>query len=672
MVIGKSGSSCPLPDDNAANGVGSQELLTISKENSQSRRLHELERQVQLSKLVTQINNRLSSTLDLDEVLNSACRLLALALNCSRVSLLVQDPEDKSVLITRGEYNQSDYPSQLGLRVPLDDNPHLRLLMSQSQPVAVKRFRDFPGLGDRSQKVANDLSIRSMLAIATRYQGQVNGIIGAHQCDREREWTQWEQQLFEAVAPQLGIAIDRAQLHHATRLAAERESLLRLVTNQIRSTLDLDTIRQTAVRGVRQLLETDRVVIYQFVEGWHGIVMVEDVVEPWDSVLGDLGADDCFSGKYAHLYEEGRIRAIDDIHEAGLNECHVKFLEKLQVRANLIVPIIIRDRLWGLLIAHECRGTRKWKTSEAQLLRQLGDQLGIALQQAELYATVQTTAQESQARAQQLQETLEELQATQLQLIQSEKLSSLGRMVAGVAHEINNANNFIHANLPHARDCSEILFEAVDRCGTSDRAEIEEEFDLDYLREDLPKILQSMRVGSDRIRSIVQKLRNFSHHDEAETKAVNLNEGIDSSLAMLQHRLEDKIEIRKDYGDLPKVECRPQQLNQVFFNLLQNAIDAIEQNGETGEITIRTWQTQPEWVSIAVRDNGAGIAPDAQQRVFDPFFTTKSPGKGTGLGLSLCYQIVQGHGGSIHCNSEPGNGTEFVVEIPIQAKSKSP
>lgn len=634
----------------------------------------ELQREVQRARLLNQINNKVRNTLDLDEVLQTACHLLGETFKCSRVSILVNEDEAGDWLITRGEYKSDDYTSQLGTRVPLADNPHLHRLMSQAEPLAVTRFLEFPGFGEETLQLVQELRIKSMLAIATSYQGKVNGIIGLHQCDREREWSSWEQDLLEGVASQLAIAINQAQLYSATCAAAQRESLLRLVTNQIRSTLDLKTVLTTAVRGVRKLLNTDRVVMYRFLENWAGEIVVEDLHVPWpSSILGNQVQDNCFKGEYAHLYREGRVRAINDIHNSGLDPCHASFLERLEVKANLIVPIVITDHLWGLLIAHECYSTRHWSQGEIELLEQLGHQMAIAISQAELYQKVQESATQYQAQAEQLELTLQELKAAQQQLIQSEKLSSLGQLVAGVAHEINNANNFVHANLFYVEEYVEALKQAVDIYENAaseippEIEELNEEVDLDYIRSDSKNLIGSMQQGSDRIRKIVQNLRNFSRLDEAGAKPVNLSEGLESSLSMLQHRFSPELKIHKHYHAQGRVECHPAQINQVFFNLIDNALDAIAANPDTeGELTLKICESSPDWVSISIKDNGPGIAPEIQDQIFNPFFTTKPVGKGTGLGLSLCYQIiVKGHNGKLRCISE-GDGTEFIVELPLK------
>lgn len=636
----------------------------------------QLQRQVQLSTLINQITHEIRSTLDLEEILNSACRLLAQTINCSRASIFVVESEEDGILTTRGEYSQGPYPSQLGMKVAIANNAAMQALLAQPQAVAIARIEELSAFDVSTQEAAQRLEIRSVLALATRYQGQVNGVVGLHQCDREREWTPWEKELLEEVGNQLAIAINQAKLYGETRRQVERESLLRLITNQIRSTLDSKTILQTVVREVRQLLNTDRVVIYQFLSNsWEGEVVVEEVTSPWMSVLGQESQDNCFSEKYALQYQGGRVRAIHNILAAGLDDCHVNFLKRLQVQANLIVPILIGSKLWGLLIAQECRSPRHWQAWETELLRQLADQVAIAIKQAELYAQVQQSALQSQAQAQQLQVTLEELQSTQMQLLQSEKLSSLGQMVAGIAHEINNAITFVHANLPYAERYASLLNQAItvyESACSEVPAEIEQlivEHELDYIRDDFPKLLSSMKEGTKRIREIVLTLRNFSRLDEAERKFVDLHEGIESTLVILQHRIKTGVKIQKQYGDLPRVECHAGQLNQVFLNLLTNALDAA---GEKAELSIRTWQSNPNWISVAFRDNGPGIPTHLQERIFDPFFTTKDVGEGTGLGLAICHQIiVQGHQGRIHCLSQPGEGAEFQIDLPISNVSEA-
>ncbi|MHC5733671.1 ATP-binding protein [Nostoc sp.] len=284
-----------------------------------------------------------------------------------------------------------------------------------------------------------------------------------------------------------------------------------------------------------------------------------------------------------------------------------------------------------------------------------------------------TATATAQLQAQQLENTLRELQTTQVQLIQTEKMSSLGRMVAGLAHEINNPVNFIHGNFNHLNNhvnCLLNLIQLYQQEHPDSYSLFEDkfgDFNIDFIIDDLPKILSSMRIGTDRIRDIVLSLKNFSRLDQSEKKAVNIHEGIESTLLLLNHRLQPKIEIIKKYGNLPPVQCYPAQLNQVFMNILSNGIDALLEldNQIQKQIVIKTEVTELQTVIITFRDNGDGIDSEIQSKIFDPFFTTKPINKGTGLGLAISHQIIEKHQGNIQLKSEFGYGTEFAIEIPI-------
>jgi two-component system NtrC family sensor kinase len=308
-----------------------------------------------------------------------------------------------------------------------------------------------------------------------------------------------------------------------------------------------------------------------------------------------------------------------------------------------------------------------------------------------LHSLNQTLEQQVEARTAELKNTLQELQESQIQLVQSEKMTMLGQLVAGIAHEINNPVSFIHGNLSHVQEYSDELLEFIelyqkyrDQC-PSELQSFAEEMDLDFIEEDLPKTIASMKIGTDRICEIVGSLRNFSRLDEAKCKFVDIHEGIESTLLILQHRLKatpdsPEILVIREYGDLSPVECYAGSLNQVFMNILANAIDAIEEQNQTrtyqeikqnpGQITIRTSMIDSESVQIAIADNGLGIPEEVQQRIFDPFFTTKPVGKGTGMGMSISHQIItEKHQGQLSYTSTPGKGTEFIIQIPIEQLS---
>ena len=1029
----------------------------------------DLERKLEMVELVNEINISIANAIKLDDVLSIACKALGRVLRCDRVSILVRDSPQDETLLTCGEHLRGHYPSQLGLAVPIASNSHLQALIDQPERVlALQDFLQFPGLSEEVIATVTKLRIKSMMAAATSYRNEVNGVVGVQQCDQERKWKAWEQQLLEGVSRQLGIAIGQAQLYEATRNAALQESLMRRVSDRIRSSSDLNEILQTAVDGARTLIQADRIAIYKFHQGWRGRVVVENVATPWSSVLGDIGADDCFSGQYAGLYRNGRIRAIDDIEtDSKLDACHVDFLRSLQVRSNLIVPITLNlagemgnlvtpnaaendagERLWGLLIAHQCDRPRRWQNREIQLLsqlsgqiaialrqieldaqiksqarrermlrhtiaqirgsfdlmailqtaatsirellgssrvtvyrfredldgdvvvesvareswsildrqirdncfsqpsatkylsgevrvindifdapelndchrdflidldvkayaiapivirprphvddrevempnrleqtneelklwgltivhecvttrhwdhqdlsllRQVADQMSIAIQQATLYDRARARAQREQAlrrsiahirssldlpaslqaatdsvqavlgadrvtvyqfddswdgrvvvesvsrpewsvlnrdisdncfkydyaglylegrvrtivdiradqnlddchrafleqlptrasaivglvvnvnrdgeqasdlnrawlwglliahqceaprhwtqgetamlrqiadqmaiaiqqstlydrtrvQAEELQETLDQLRNTQQQLLRSEKLSSLGKMAGGVAHEINNANNFIFANLHHARTYVTDLIMALEQVEGDQAEEVKDEIDFPYIQEDFPKLLTSIELGSERIKNIVDALQQFNNTDRTELQSVRLAECLESSLNDRRSRL-TQIRVTKIFEPLPCIECNPAQIERAFGSILDNAIDAIEARPKTqhttedskhsGEI-ILTLNDHDGWIELSITDNGIGIPESARSRIFDPFFTTKDVGGGTGLGLTTAYQIlVEGHGGRIDAETTAEHGTTIMVSLPV-------
>ncbi|MBD2560814.1 MULTISPECIES: GAF domain-containing protein [Nostoc] len=526
------------------------------------------------------------------------------------------------------------------------------------------------------------------------------GLLVAYQNSQPRYWQDEEINLLAQVGVQLGVALQQAETlkqmqvqaqklakaAERERKAAEREKALAATVEKIRQSLDIDTIFATSTEEVRRLLEVERVTIYRFRADWSGEFVAESLAQDWTpireivpamSTTGYAYADDYLQETQGRNFANGKSIVIKDIYSANYSICHIALLELMKARAYIIVPIFQGEILWGLLAAYQNIKPRDWQEDEVDLLMQIGTQLGVGLQQAELL-------EQTQRQTEEITKTLKELQNTQSQLIQSEKMAGLGQLVAGIAHEINNPISFIYGNITYVTEHAENLFKLLriyQKQYPKVTGEIQKQaaaLDLDFISDDLPKILTSMKMGADRISQLVLSLRSFSRLDETGMKPVDLHEGIDSTLLILQHRLQPQtdsfaIEVVKQYGELPSVVCYAAQMNQVFMNILNNAIDALENSEKAGKIIdnpkifIRTEVIEGNTILICIADNGCGIPEMMRSRIFEPFFTTKQPGQGTGLGLSISYQIiVEKHGGNIKCVSEAGNGCEFWIEIPMK------
>ncbi|MHC5755251.1 MAG: GAF domain-containing protein, partial [Nostoc sp.] len=501
--------------------------------------------------------------------------------------------------------------------------------------------------------------------------------------------------VIQMLSVQAAISLENARLYQESQDKAQQiqqslqqQKTLFNVVNQIRESLDLDAIFRAVTQNIRSILNVSRVGIYQFHIGLnyeYGEFIAEDVLPQFPSGLAVKIQDHCFGENYATQYKQRRFCAMSDIQTAEVLDCHRAILQQFNVRASLVVPIMQDDELWGLLCIHQCDRPHHWQPSEIEFAQQIAAQMGVALQQTDLLL-------ETRQQATQLEETLQHLKETQLQLVQNEKMSALGNLVAGVAHEMNNPLGFISASLEQSKPVfADILkhLKLYQESLPNPKEEIiehAEEIDLEYSLEDLPKMIDSMMIACDRLKNISTSLRTFSRADQDYKVPFNIHQGIDSTILILKHRLKANeqrpaIEVITNYDNLPQVECFPGQLNQVFMNILANAIDALDESNTDrsfGEIKanpnriIITTSLQEKQVEVKIADNGQGMSESVKQKVFDHLFTTKGVGKGTGLGLAIAQSIVvEKHGGTLDVNSTPGVGTEFVIILPILAQTQS-
>jgi PAS domain S-box-containing protein len=833
-----------------------------------------LRQQIQRERLIGATLGRIHESLNLREILNTTVDEVRQFLECDRVIIFRLHPDGSGVVVVESV----DAPWIPISGTVINDRYFAEAYIQLYQQGRVQAVDDIyaAGLTPCHIDLLAQFQVRANLVVPIVYEEKLWGLLVAQQCGETRQWQPLEIDLLKSLATQTAIAIQKSELYHqaqteivqrqqteaALQQRYQRERLVGAITHRIRQSLNLEEILKATVAEVRQALQTDRAIVFRFEADWSGKVLVESVDECWPSILGQNLYDPCFEEACILPYKQGRINAIEDIYTANLHPCHLELLAQLQVRANLVVPIIKGEQLWGLLVAQHCAQARQWQEfeidllkslasqvaiaiqqsqlyeqaqyhflreqalnqvtqairrsldlqtifdtatheiekllkpdcvqivqyhpseklwvsvahsgqdvespiglgweipnemneiaerlkrlevvriddtrslenkidsnlvqsvpgawllvplhigenvwgalglqmnsgpyhwqdSEVELICEVADQLAIALQQAELYKQSRIAAATARTKAEELKQALEKLQKTQTQLVQSEKMSSLGQLVAGVAHEINNPINFIYGNLTHASNYIQDLLDLIQlyqqqyRHPTPDIQTTIERIEFDFLIEDLPKLLESMRVGTERICEIVRSLRIFSRFAEAEIKAVDIHEGLDSTLVILQNRLKVQgnqpgIQVIKEYGNLPQVECYAGQLNQVFMNLFTNAIDAIDEYNRTRTpedikahpslILVRTELLNDSQVVIRIADNGPGMTQQVQQQMFDPFFTTKPVGVGTGLGLAISYQIVvEKHRGQLHCASKLGKGTEFVIQIPINQSAR--
>lgn len=495
--------------------------------------------------------------------------------------------------------------------------------------------------------------IKTAIIIPMVNKGVVSGIfyVGSK---NEKVYNDSEVEIMTQIAGQIAVAVENAKLYWQTQTQALKETLINQIINSIRKSLKLSDVLQTTVDELGNALGvTNCLFRYRL-----NIDNDKHIYESTSSKNKSISEafEEFYQITYKTTYEKERDYLIWEKSNPKINEDVKSFLLKTGLKSLLIYPIYTTDHITneeikiGIITIGQAATERDWQIDDIKLLKVLQNQITLTIDQARLF-------EQTQKQKTELEKTLQKLKEAQAQLVQSEKMASLGQLVAGVAHEINTPIGSITSNNSIFMKCTEKIKQFIS----------EEEPNINKVNQILQILEETNKINTlacERINDIVKSLKNFARLDESELKSVNIHEGINSTLKLIKHELKERITIETNFSELPIIECYPNLLNQVFMNIIINAYQSIEGKGK---ITIETSNDKND-AFIKISDTGAGISEENLKRLFDPGFTTKGVGVGTGLGLSICYQIIEKHKGQIKVKSKLGEGSTFTIAIPIKQK----
>jgi two-component system NtrC family sensor kinase len=638
--------------------------------------------------LLHQVTYALHQSLDESEVCQAIVQQFCFALEADCAGLILYNLKVQTLAVVAA-YCRID-AQRLGLDAPVGLTLRLGKSLEQNawwrhhQPWVAQDV-ETAAMPEVERLLLQTAGLHSTLMVPIIHAGAVLGIVYLSQQTSCRLWTEGEMQLAALLAEHAAIALHHARRYGEAQRQAQIEQLFNRIQERIRTSLDIDTTLNTALSELLPLTHADRLGFGVPESNSSTSFRITHQVEKREAKENQASEEVLLAPLAPCLLpalSSQELTVIDNTQSFELDESSRAIFQQQQIGALLKAPVWYQQTFLGNLLALK-QEPYLWTENETAAMEAVANQLAIAITQAQLYQQTQQQAETAKAQAQQMSQTLHELSYTQAQLVQSEKMSSLGQLVAGIAHEINNPINFIYGNIPYLANYATDILELIRQYQNyyphppAVLKELASQIDLEFIQYDLLKILESMQTGTERVRSIVLTLRNFSRLDEAEKKSVDIHEGIESTLVLLEHRLKlHNIEVIRQYSQLPLVECYPGQLNQVLMNLLTNAIDALEVSSQDTQlgaadplpacIQIRTQLLNSHWVQIGIKDTGRGIPPEHESKVFDPFFTTKPVGMGTGLGLTIAYKIVvQKHQGKFWFQSLPDRGTEFMIELPL-------